>query len=275
MFGKTIAANIVSLLAFLRIIPSGRSKASDTIGLIGWMVLIVGCTAVYVYIYYPIYSSRFDNSIPCVFALLATFVIPVFQTVITLPIMAYHYLKNPGLVYENEMPNPRKVFRFVGSMAMHFINIATSTFYMITESKIFNLADLELDLPYFVLWTISTIFSSFVIGTSIEKFCKKVNDTEIKCFPYSFEIIEERSQELKTLKCGLSPMLFLIFGSKCILLINFSLSIAQNPHTYLGFIQLITNLLDLTYVTLVADEAVSVYKSLSSKLRLVYVCTVQ
>ena len=56
MIGNTLSSNIISILGFLLIIPTGRtrrSKAVDVIGFSGWMILVVGFSAAFVYLGSP------------------------------------------------------------------------------------------------------------------------------------------------------------------------------------------------------------------------------
>jgi hypothetical protein len=106
------------------------------------------------------------------------------------------------------------------------------------------------------------IISPFVIGTSTHQFVKKIKDNG-----WTIEMVEEVFQDMKRLKSGLSPMLFLVYSTKCILLINMALNLARNGFNAQSVLLILATLWDLAYVTIVLDETLSVYKDLVVELR--------
>ena len=261
MFGKSVSAYIISFFVFLRLLPSGRPKVLDLIGFIGWMSFIVGISTVSVY-FYPIITLEFNKSIPGVFSSLAS-IIPVIQPLITLPSLSYLCLKNPSLVHKNQLPNPRYLMIFVFNAVLHLAFYSIFAYIFTTMGLKEN--SLIISLFYNGLWTLTMVLTSFVIGTSLEEFCKKISDTK---YP-SFKMIEDLSQDLKQLKMGLSPILFMMLTTKCILLINSSLqSLNQTTMPSYFFVSLmVATLWDLTYVVLVLDTTISQYKDLTLQLR--------
>jgi hypothetical protein len=122
-------------------------------------------------------------------------------------------------------------------------------------------------LSFFGLWTMTMILTSFVFGSSLEQFCQTISDTDY----YSRQNIEELSKELYKLKNGLSPILFMLYSTKCILIINSSLNLATQNYepiyTALWISLVLVTMWDLVYVTLIVGDTLAAYKGLSLKLR--------
>ena len=84
------------------------SKILDNIGLIIWILLVVGLAAMFVYFDKTAEGWSFNKSIPGVFNFLSSLVIPAFQVVSTIPALAYLCLNNPRLLQDRQLPNQRQ-----------------------------------------------------------------------------------------------------------------------------------------------------------------------
>lgn len=268
MAGETISSVIILILGILRILPSGRtglSKIVDAIGFSGWMSLAIGCIAAFVYLMSPIYDM-FKGSIPDVFSRVSKCIIPVVQVTLTFPALAYFCLKNPGFVY-SKVPNPPHIIVFLtsvilnGGFYMQYLLLPTRTSYEKFLQKRSSYAA-QFVFVYLALWSISMILSPFVIGTSMRQFANK-----IKGNGHTIKMIEDISQDMKKLKSGLSPMLFILYSTKCVILIHITVHLAIKGANLHGVSLLVVTLWDLTYVTLVVDETLAIYKDLALKLR--------
>ena len=86
----------------------------------------------------------------------------------------------------------------------------------------------------------------------------------------AYSAILTLSEDLNSLKCGLSPILFMIYSFKCINIISSVLDLAMvgkqgTEHFYV--IQLIAHIWDLTYITIIVDKTITAYKGLATNLR--------
>ena len=73
-------------------------------------------------------------------------------------------------------------------------------------------------------------------------------------------------KEFQAAKAGISPLLFLAFSTKCVMLCNHSMTLILEPVLLLAifFIHIVV---ELMYVAILADDTFSCYRSLPSKLR--------
>ena len=204
-----------------------------------------------------------DRSIPGVFSMLASIIIPIAQFTLTIPAIAYLCLKNPSFVH-SKLPNPRYIVMFLVSLALNWLFYIQ--YLLLPNRKLFEeLLQWDASLIVFVylaFWTTSMIISSFVIGTSTHQFVKKIKD-----YGCTVEMVEEVIQDMKRLKSGLSPMLFLVYSTKCILLIQVALFLAKDGFAAQPVLLVLATLWDLAYVTIALDETLSVYKDLVVELR--------
>ena len=195
--------------------------------------------------------------------MLSSVIIPSAQFTLTIPAIAYLCLKKPSFVH-SKLPNPPYILMFLASLALNW------SFYiqylLLPTRKLFEELlqwdALLIVFVYLAFWTTSMIISSFVIGTSTHQFVKKIKDNGC-----TVEMVEEVFQDMKRLKSGLSPMLFLVYSTKCILLINMALNLARNGFNAQSVLLILATLWDLAYVTIVLDETLSVYKDLVVELR--------
>ena len=264
VFRRSFSAYIISFLVFLRILPRGRSKVLDVIGFIFWMGFTIGLTAAHASFRVHIYVSLLSKSISGVFSFLSILT-PMVQPVLALPALSYLFHKNPCLVTNKQLPSPRYPTMFVFNVVLNlgFLKILVETFITSSNQGTFFQV---FHVSYYCLWTLTMILISFVIGTSLEEFCKKLSQTTHP----TIMRIDELSQDLKQLKTGLSPILLMLFSTKCILLINNSLNLFvdnQKGMSYWGVSALATILWDLTYVVVVLDTTISKYKDLTLQLR--------
>ena len=265
MFSKSVSANIISLLLLLRILPSGRSKVMDIVGFILWMLVFVGWSAVFVCFDLSLESWAVPKSIPGAFRFLSNLVIPSTQVLLTIPALSYLCHNKPCLVQDRKLPNPQRLVMFLIGLGLYFL------YYTISAIKFFDEPIQEwnalkgITFLHFGLWALANVLTCFVIGTSMKQVCRKISDTD-KC---STDLIEEISADLHMLKKGLSPVLFMMFSTKCILLVNAALILATKTinHKPIWMSILAVTLWDLAYVTLVVDDTLAAFKGLTSRLR--------
>lgn len=262
MFGRSVSANILTFLGFLRILPAGRINVQYTIGFITWMLLVVGLTAVFVYFDMSSEHWSFDKSIPGVFSLLSSLVIPASQVVLTIPALSYLCFNNSCLVQDRKSPNPRRPLMFLFDLALYFLYYVI----IVAGEPVKTWSGLGLTFLYYGVWSFANVLTCFVIGTSLQHFCREITAVE-----NSASKIEGLSNTLNNLKNGLSPILFVMCSTKCILIVIAALNMA-NPNTYnsnpaLWVSVLAVTLWDLTYITFVVDDTLAAYKGLTLTLR--------
>ena len=73
-------------------------------------------------------------------------------------------------------------------------------------------------------------------------------------------------EEFRAIKAGISPLLFLLFSTKCVLLCNFSMELLLQP-AWLTALFFTHTALELIYLAFIADETFNTYSCIPSKLR--------
>lgn len=216
----------------------------------------------------PFFATTFTKSIPGIFMLLSTLIIPFTQVVLTIPSIAYLSMTNPCIFSDRKLPNPRRIYLFSSGLFLYclYYTLTIVTFLGNPEEVLMGI-EVGVILSFFGLWTMTMILTSFVFGSSLEQFCQTISDTDY----YSRQNIEELSKELYKLKNGLSPILFMLYSTKCILIINSSLNLATQNYepiyTALWISLVLVTMWDLVYVTLIVGDTLAAYKGLSLKLR--------
>ena len=120
---------------------------------------------------------------------------------------------------------------------------------------------------------------TFLMAVAMQNFCRSIENFDDKFLASSssstliLNALAELKIEMKTLKKTLSPLLFMIFSSRCLNLITASLSIARPIVRDTGIFKysfaslIIFNSWDLFYIVIIVDETMESFKSLNDSLR--------
>ena len=170
---------------------------------------------------------------------------------------------------EKALPYPRHTIMFI-------IKVVMDAFTCVLVLKAYSDVLAKESTNFFVffigtIWHLGIIITSFIIGTSSKQICNKIADNEIKLERNSMGSIEELCEDVRKFKNGLSPMLFIIFSTKCINLISLVLHVTRDSTSIFArlmtSIALISFMLDLSYTTLVVENTMNTIKGYSYKLR--------
>ena len=272
MSNTSVPSRIISILAFLRILPSGKSRCQDNVGLLVWVILLLAGYVRYTSVMLTNYLAMMNGSIPGLFSLVSGLFVPGLQIVITIPALSYYCKNYPNLIQSTMLPKPQNTLMFFGSLALYVSLFATTASMIIPRIEEPEVLEIGIhDLIFFFFWTVAMILTSFVIGSSLGQFCIKADETKTMMNKHSaYSAILTLSEDLNSLKCGLSPILFMIYSFKCINIISSVLDLAMVgkqgiEHFYV--IQLIAHIWDLTYITIIVDKTITAYKGLATNLR--------
>jgi hypothetical protein len=117
-----------------------------------------------------------------------------------------------------------------------------------------------------IYWYSLMIISSFIIGICTAQIRTKMGENTLLTQQYASEIL----QEFQDLKVGISPLIFMLFSSKCIILINLlSVILSTFPHTEL-VIRAAYLMMDLYYITTELDQTYNAFKAMTLKLRYLF-----
>ena len=124
-----------------------------------------------------------------------------------------------------------------------------------------------------ILWHFNACLTSFLIGVYLNQADK---DSVDPLMTARKDQLRQTIEKIKNLKDGLSPMMFVMFVTKCILIINNVLSIACAPWAIEGgkdqimiyfAVEMASYVLDLLYVTLIVEDTTKHFKEEAISLR--------
>ena len=111
MSNTSVPSRIISILAFLRILPSGKSKCQDNVGLLVWVILLLAGYVRYTSVMLTNYLAMMNGSIPGLFSLVSGLFVPGLQIVITIPALSYHCKNYPNLIQSTMLPKPQNTLK--------------------------------------------------------------------------------------------------------------------------------------------------------------------
>ena len=119
---------------------------------------------------------------------------------------------------------------------------------------------------------------NFLIAVILENFCKHIKEIQnsIATPDLVHQFLPELQAAMQRLKNNLSPLLFMIFSFKCLIIINaalnigFGLEMPNTPSYQSHYISLLIYACwELFYIALIVEETLDEYKTLASYTRLV------
>ena len=114
-------------------------------------------------------------------------------------------------------------------------------------------------------WYILMIISSLIIGICTSQIKTKLEKNAQALL--TKDSASQMLQEFQDLKAGISPLLFLTFSAKCLIIIQIWSTIL----TYLPKVEYVLiaayNMMDLFYLTTVLHQTYTTFKTMSLKLR--------
>ena len=260
----TYMSYIVHFLSLMKIIPGGKSTLLDRIALILWTVLSVAFSAALLYV------KREDTklllsykiTVSTIFLLSAGFFIPCLNLIAILPALHYlvsaypHVLKDGSLSLQHS-------WLFLANMVLCFSAVLASNFDGIIhfDGSIYFTVNLAATTYCYILMLIS----SLIIGICTSQMKTKIekNTTALLTKDSASKIL----QEFQELKAGMSPFLFVVFSSRCIIIINtLSVTLTFSPKPEFVIVAAY-NIMDLFYLTTVLHQTYSTFKAMSLKLR--------
>ena len=263
MVVKTLMSLTVHFLSLVKIIPGGKSTVLDRIGLIIWSAVSVAILVAYLMVSWEKIEFICNTlSVSNLFFLCSSYIIPSLNTIAVLPALYYLVSAYPHIVTESFVPTLQSPWLFLANTVLCFAAaLATSLVIPFDESVYY----MPVNVTLLIYWHILMIISSLTIGicTAHIKTRMEQKANTILTKVYASEIL----QEYKDLKVGISPLLFMTFSSKCIIIINL-LTFLLSTFKQLEFVILAAYLMmDLFYITTVLDKTYSSFKAMKLKLR--------
>jgi hypothetical protein len=249
----------VKFLSFVKIIPGGNSTAVDRIALIIWTSVSIAISAAYlIESRASIQTIRNPFTVSDLFMFSSSYLIPCLYIISVFPAVYYLVSAYPQILADNLLPNLQHPWMFFANAILYF----ASAIGMIVNG---NKNDFSFYLAMMVItvfYTSLTLNSSFIIGICTSRIRRKMKKNGMNQ-KHAAEIL----QEFQDLKSGMSPLLFLTFTTKCIVLINMlSLIFTSSPQP-IYVISTASLMMDSIFLTTVLDETYNDFKSMSLKLR--------
>ena len=202
---------------------------------------------------------------------MSSLVVPMLQVILIFPALKSLGSKYPALVMEKKNLSLKRPRIFLINFVGYIISIVGNCKMVFEgyENKA-SLASFSV-IIFIVLFFLTMLSSSFLIGTSLEMFCQTIEHSKVSG-TISTGVISDLCSDFQQLKAGLSLLLFLTFSLKCVLVINLALGLAV-PSSFtvtqnvICLLLLISNCLDLFYITIAVEETLGIFKSLNLQLR--------
>ena len=183
--------------------------------------------------------------------------------------MAYLGVNYPKLLQQRCLPAPKQVGMFLINVLLYCV------VYVINlegiQGSIVNNSNATIVITYtLTLFYTEMIISFFITGICLNQFCQKAANSSQINKNELMEHVSSLSKDIKLLKKVLSPFLFTAFSLKCVLIISSALNLASPANMYPGTIMasvLISSVWELFYITVIVDETMNAYKSLTTHLR--------
>ena len=275
MSSRTVTSKVIYLFTLIHILPSYRSRLWDGLWVALWTILSVGFFVSFIIAMDISYLD--DSTLPSVFSIASSLLVPGFELIFSIPALAYLCYNNPIILQDHSLPKPKGLPMLMVSITLYFFNIAVSSFLpllAVIDNKI-PLTKGEGKTANFdaIMNTIDVLVASlvyFVISCHLSQFCKYVGSllSESDDEKYCATTIRSALKAFSCLKLGLSPLLFMIYTGKCINLINvaFVLIKSKESATTIAVIMM-SDCWDLVYLTWITHDTHSKLKQLGVKLR--------
>ena len=258
----TYMSFIVHCLSLLKIIPGGKSTVLDRISLFIWTAVSVALSAVYLIISWDVIEVLCNQlSVSNLFILCSSFLLPILNLGATLPALYYLASAYPHILTDNLLPSLQNPWLFLANTVLCAAALASYLVMAIPDDKSFYF--IPVNVTIIIYWYSLMIISSLIIGICTAQIETKIRKNTLLTQHHASKIL----QEFQDLKVGISPLLFMAFSSKCIVLINLlSLLLSTFPHTELVILAAYL-MMDLFYITTELDQTYNAFKAMTLKLR--------
>ena len=210
----TYISFIIGFLSLVKIIPGGKSTLVDRIALILWTALSVLLSAVLLIAdWETIDLLSYKISVISIFNLSADYFIPCLNIAGVFPALHYLVSTYPHVLTDKFLPSLRYSWLFLANTAL-CISAAIATLHESIENSFY----FAVNLTATSFWYCLMIISSLTIGICTSQIQTKMekNDLVLLTKDSASQIL----QEFQELKAGMSPLLFMVFSSKCIIIIQ-------------------------------------------------------
>ena len=263
MVVMTYVSYFVRFLSLVKIIPGGKSTLVDRIALIIWTVLSVVVSLAFMMANWEIIESIFSYkiSVSSIFNL-GSFVIPCLIIVLTLP--ALHHLVSyyPHVLTDTLLPSLQHSWLFLANTVLCCSVAVVNALYLPIDSSFYMVKITSM--TYF---PILMIISSFIIGICTSQIRTKMEKNALVLL--TKDSATEILKEFQELKAGMSPLLFMVFSTKCINIIYLCSALLSFDAIPKPAFVIVTAyyMMDLFYITTALHQTYNDFKAMSLKLR--------
>ena len=254
---------VIRLLQLLLILPSGRSKILDMLGLLLWSGL---CTALAVA--FSVYEKDRISKLYKTYDMYAFYSIaqaylnPTMILVVTVP--AIHFIvSNSTITFKKDETAFNSKIMFCLDMLLNVLALATNYHYILQFKK----TSFERHAILFTVFTTCHLLmalSTFTLGFVMSQLRNNRN------MPFGTDLTSQKLEEFVSLKSGCSPLIFTVYAVKVLYLLfaTTSLLTAKSfaPNWMTGAMFAYAAF-DIAYINIVTTDAYDYIQSLIIKLR--------
>lgn len=269
----------LNFLCLVKIIPACKSSLLDRLGLVLWTAVTVGLATGFLWTNRQWIEAEVDRfSVFSLFRLGSSTFVPCVQVVATFPAVYHLVTSYPSLLLAlgRSAPALSQPWLFLVDMGLSCARLTGSLLQACPsnpEADQSTQAALEPRQCHTVITIISIIYvfsmkiSTFVLGVAAARFKANLDngDRSIAVIDPIFHATT-LNKELQDLKAGLSPLLFLNFSTKCVILIEKCVGLLAYPK-WLFSVTVLYTLVDLFYAAVVLGETYDSFKSYTLSLR--------
>ena len=275
MATRTVTAKIIYVLSIIHILPSCRSRIWDGLWVALWTFLSVGFIGCYIIVMDGL--SYLDGTLPNVFSIASSLLVPSSDLIFSIPALTYLCYKNPIILQDHALPTPKGLPMLMVSITLYFLNIAVNAFLPLLaviedENPLTNGEEAQqiFDSIFNTISFLGISLVYFIISCHLSQFCKHVDSllSESDDEKYCVITIRVALEAFSCLKLGLSPLLFMIYTGKCINLINVAFVLIKSIESVTTIaVIMMSDCWDLVYLTWITHDTHSKLKQFGVKLR--------
>ena len=277
MICHNILSLIIAMLRLIKIIPNGKSRILDRVGLFFWTILSLSLSISFLHVEYSwIVRKVSESSVYALFDMGSSTFVPAVQITTTLPAVFFLSVTYPYLQQrvprrsDDDGTSPPVLSLPQAWLFLVDILLGTSSFGFAFMEECTEDHCLKDDYVGFVantMYFFGMNISTFVVAVTVGRMeTRLANAGAYDDGQFSLLAAPGLLREMRELKAGLSPLLFQTFSTKCIIIINFLVSLLSSP-TWNGLTTLAFTLVDLLFTSVIISNTFDAFKTYALGLR--------
>ena len=262
----TIMSYIVRFLSLVKIIPGGKSKLLDRTALILWTLLSIALSVAFLIVNWAAIQLLLSltTSVSIIFTLGSGYFLPCLNILAVCPALHYLVSNYPHVLTDTSLPSLQHSWLFLVETVLGFSAASLTTLGISIDSSFYFTVNLSAMTYGYSLM----IISSLIIGICTSQIRTKIEQNALLLL--TKDSVSKLLHEFQELKEGMSPLLFMVFSTKCITIIQLSSSLFS-AYSQIEFVILVAyNMMDLFYLTTALHQTYGVFKAMTLNLRYLF-----